>query len=129
MQMEPDPPSDRNKLNFDAAFKNQGTMAVVVSCNNQAQILKAWTKLFPKGDALWGEVMAALFAISCASEASYSLIIIKGDADNVLMPLKELASTPCWLMIASRIVDIHFWPPIIEVILFWFKNFPFLFQL
>ena len=78
MQMEPDPPSDRNKLNFDAAFKNQGTMAVVVSCNNQAQILKAWTKLFPKGDALWGEVMAALFAISCASEAGYSLIIIKG---------------------------------------------------
>ena len=72
--------------------------------------------------------MAALFAISCASEAGYSLIIIKGDAANVLMPLKELASTPCWL-IASRIEDIHFWPPIIEVILFWVKNFPFLFQL
>lgn len=126
--MEPDPPSDRNKLNFDAALKNQGTMTELVSCNNQAQILKAWTKLFPIEDALWGEVMAALFAISCTSEAGYFWIIIKGDAANVLMPLKELACTPCWL-IASIIEDIHFWPPIIEVILFWVKNFPFLFQL
>lgn len=71
IQMEPDPPSDRNKLNFDAALKNQGTMTELVSCNNQAQILKAWTKLFPIEDALWGEVMAALFAISCTSEAGY----------------------------------------------------------
>lgn len=46
-------------------------MTELVSCNNQAQILKAWTKLFPIEDALWGEVMAALFAISCTSEAGY----------------------------------------------------------
>ncbi|GMY31549.1 dihydrolipoyllysine-residue succinyltransferase component of 2-oxoglutarate dehydrogenase complex 2, mitochondrial-like isoform X1 [Fagus crenata] len=89
------------KCNFHAAIRDPGNVIAMVCRTN------AWSELLQPGEPIWGEVRAALFALSKTVEFEFSNTILEGDAATVLNPLKENGEKPYWV-ISSIIEDIKF---------------------
>ena len=84
------------KLNFDVAIRENKTSVAVVGRENHGRVVLAWTNILDPGSPLWGEAKAAYATVNKAVEAGLKKVIIKGDAWNVIDPLKDKKSLSEW---------------------------------
>ena len=90
------PPRSQIKLNFDAAICEEKTTVAVVGRDIVGNLLLAWLEQFESGNSLLGETRAAWCAIRCAMNEAFQNIFLKGDAWNVIEPLKKSDVAPHW---------------------------------
>ena len=68
----------------------------MVGRDNHGRVVLAWTDILDPGSPLWGEAKAAYAAVNKAVEAELKKVIRKGDAWNVIDPLKDKKSLSEW---------------------------------
>ncbi|KAL0013718.1 hypothetical protein SO802_000787 [Lithocarpus litseifolius] len=90
------PPPNWIKLTFDAAIREGKTSVAVVGRDQEGNLVAAWAEQRCPGSPLFGEANAALLAIQRAVEAGFKNVVIKGDALNVIEPLKNQLTVPHW---------------------------------
>ena len=65
----------------------------MVGKDNHGRVVLAWTDILDPGSPPWDEVKAAYVAVNQTIEADLKRVIIKGDAWNVIAPLKDKKSS------------------------------------
>ena len=88
------PPPSWIKLNFDVAIREGKTFMAIVGRDQEGKLLAAWAEQLSPSSPLFGETNAALLAIQRAANIGFKNVVIKGDAWNVIEPLKNQESMP-----------------------------------
>ena len=65
----------------------------MVGKDNHGRVVLAWTDILDSGSPPWDEAKAAYVAVNQTVEAELKRVIIKGDAWNVIAPLKDKKSS------------------------------------
>ena len=61
----------------------------MVGKDNHGRVVLAWTNILDSRSPPWDEAKAAYVAVNQTVEAELKRVIIKGDAWNVIAPLKD----------------------------------------
>ena len=99
------PPPSWIKLNFDAAIREGKTSVAIVGRDQEGNVVTTWAEQRCPGSPLSGEANATLLAIQRAADAGFKNVVIKGDARNVIEPLRNQETVPHW-SIKSMVEDI-----------------------
>ncbi|XP_023884011.1 uncharacterized protein LOC111996281 [Quercus suber] len=99
------PPTSWIKLNFDVAIRKRKTSVAIVARDQEGICVAEWAEQRIPGSSTVGEVSAALLAIQRAVDACFKNVVIKGDAWNVIEPLRNQVVATHW-SIKSVVEDI-----------------------